>query len=160
MTSHLDQIEAQLDVGIQAPGSATGGIHGPCVRVYAQLCLTLCESPGCSPPGFSVHRIFQARILGWVPFPPPGESSWPRYRTYIFCASCIAGRFFTDWATWEAMVLVTSLLLLQAPDLLRDSCSCYPPSLAALLPTSLVEIPSRLLELSFLSKTCLFSHSR
>ena len=26
----------------------------------------------CSPPGSSVHRIFQARILEWVAFPPPG----------------------------------------------------------------------------------------
>ena len=31
-----------------------------------------------------------------LPFPPPGESSWPRDRTQI---SCIAGRFFTIWAT-------------------------------------------------------------
>ena len=33
MTSHLDQIKAQLDVGVQALGPATGGIHGPCVHV-------------------------------------------------------------------------------------------------------------------------------
>ena len=25
----------------------------------------------CSPPGSSVHEIFQARILEWLPFPPP-----------------------------------------------------------------------------------------
>ena len=25
----------------------------------------------CSPPGFSVHRILQARILEWLPFPSP-----------------------------------------------------------------------------------------
>ena len=143
MTSHLDQIKAQLDVGVQALGSATGGIHGPCVRVCVQSCPILWESMGCSPPGSYVHGIFQARILEWVPLPPPGESSWPRYRTYVSCVSCTAGGFFTNWAPWEAMVLVTSLLLLQAPDL-RDSCSCSPPSLAALLPTSLVEIPSRL----------------
>ena len=24
----------------------------------------------CSPPGSSVHGIFQARILEWFPFPP------------------------------------------------------------------------------------------
>ena len=27
----------------------------------------------CSPPGFSVHGILQARILGWVAFPSPGD---------------------------------------------------------------------------------------
>ena len=28
--------------------------------------LTLCDSMDCSPPGFSVHGIFQGRILEWV----------------------------------------------------------------------------------------------
>ena len=27
----------------------------------------------CSPPGSSVHRILQARILEWVAFPSPGD---------------------------------------------------------------------------------------
>ena len=35
-----------------------------CVR--AQSCLTLCDPMDCSPPGSSVHGIFQARILEWV----------------------------------------------------------------------------------------------
>ena len=34
-----------------------------------------------------------------LPFPSPGESSWPRDRTQV---SHIAGRFFTIWATREA----------------------------------------------------------
>ena len=32
----------------------------------SQLRLTLCDPMDCSPPGFSVHGIFQARILEWV----------------------------------------------------------------------------------------------
>ena len=28
--------------------------------------LTVCYTTNCSPPGFSVHRIFQARLLEWV----------------------------------------------------------------------------------------------
>ena len=32
----------------------------------AQLCPTLCNPMDCSLPGFSVHGIFQARILKWV----------------------------------------------------------------------------------------------
>ena len=32
----------------------------------AQSCLTLCDPMDCSLPGFSVHRIFQARVLEWV----------------------------------------------------------------------------------------------
>ena len=36
---------------------------------YAQLCLTVCDPMDCSPPGSSVHGIFQARILEWVVIP-------------------------------------------------------------------------------------------
>ena len=37
-----------------------------CVCVHAQLCPTLCNPMDRSPPGSSVHGIFQARILEWV----------------------------------------------------------------------------------------------
>ena len=36
-----------------------------------QLCLTLCDSMDCSPPGSFVQGILQARILEWVACPPP-----------------------------------------------------------------------------------------
>ena len=32
----------------------------------AQSCLTLSDPMDCSLPGFSVHGIFQARVLEWV----------------------------------------------------------------------------------------------
>ena len=67
--------------------------------VCAQSCLTLCDSMDCSPPGSSVHGIFQARILEWVATPFSQGSSWPRDWTHVSCVSCIAGRFFTHWAT-------------------------------------------------------------
>ena len=38
----------------------------------AQSCLTFSDPMDCCPPGSSVHRIFQARILEWLPFSPPG----------------------------------------------------------------------------------------
>ena len=37
-----------------------------CVR--AQSCMTLCSLMGYSPPGSSVHGVFQARVLEWVAF--------------------------------------------------------------------------------------------
>ena len=37
-----------------------------CTCMHARFCLTLCDSMDCSPPGTSVHGIFQARILEWV----------------------------------------------------------------------------------------------
>ena len=32
----------------------------------AQLCLTLSDPMDCSPPGSSIHGIFQARVLAYV----------------------------------------------------------------------------------------------
>ena len=47
------------------------------------------------------------RILEWVACPFSSRSSWPRNRTGV---SCIAGRFFTNWATREAHLLHYSVL--------------------------------------------------
>ena len=48
-------------------------------------CLHLCDSMDCSPPGSSVHGIFQARILEWVAVLSFREFSQPRDRTHISC---------------------------------------------------------------------------
>ena len=53
----------------------------------------------CSLPGFSVHGILQARTLEWTAIFFSGGTSQPKNWTQI---SCIAGRCFTDWATWKA----------------------------------------------------------
>ena len=37
----------------------------------AQSCLTLHNAMDCSLPGSSIHGIFQARVLEWVPLPSP-----------------------------------------------------------------------------------------
>ena len=39
----------------------------------AQSCPTLCDPMDCSLPGFSIHGIFQARVLSGLPFPSPGD---------------------------------------------------------------------------------------
>ena len=52
----------------------------------------------CSLSGSSIHRIFQARILEWVAISCSRASSLPRDRTQV---SCIAGRFFANWAAGE-----------------------------------------------------------
>ena len=56
-----------------SPGKNTGvGCHFllQCMKVkseseVAQLCLTLRDPMDCSPPGSSVHGIFQAKVLEW-----------------------------------------------------------------------------------------------
>ena len=42
-------------------------------ELVSQSYLTLCNSTDCSPPGFSVHGILQARILEWIAMPSPGD---------------------------------------------------------------------------------------
>ena len=69
--------------------------------LFGQLCLTFCDCVDYSPPGSFVHGIPQARILEWVAIPFSRGSSWPRDQAWV---SCIAGRFFTIWAT-KSMVL-------------------------------------------------------
>ena len=64
------------------------------VRV-AQSCLTLCN-----PMDYTVHEILRARILEWAAFSFSRGSSQPRDQTQV---SRIAGRFFTSWATREAL---------------------------------------------------------
>ena len=51
-------------------------------REVAQSCLTLCNPMDCSPPGSSIHGIFQARMLKWVAISFSGGSSQPRERTW------------------------------------------------------------------------------
>ena len=61
-----------------------------CVQLFATLWTDF------SPPGSSVRGISQARILEWVAILFSRGSSLPRDQTQV---SCIAGRFFTIWAT-------------------------------------------------------------
>jgi len=50
----------------------------------------------CIPPGSSVHRIFQARILEWIAMPSSRGTSQPRNQTGVFC---IADGFFINLVT-------------------------------------------------------------
>ena len=52
-----------------------------CYYLVTKSYLTLFVTPmDCSLAGFSIHGIFQARILDWVAIPFSGGSSWLRYR--------------------------------------------------------------------------------
>ena len=59
-----------------------------------QSCPTLRD-----PMDYTVHRISQVTILEWVAFPFSRGYFRPREQTQV---SCIAGRFFTSWATRES----------------------------------------------------------
>ena len=79
----------------------------------AESCLTFVT------PWNTVHGILQAKILEWVAFPFSSGSSQSRDQTQV---SRIAGRFFTTWATREALILekafnniLSFFLLINAP---------------------------------------------
>ena len=87
--------------GPQSTGSQRAPWTGSTVLcLVTQSCPTLCDSMDCSLPGFFDHGILQARILEWVAYPFSRGTSQSRNRTRV---SCIAGGFFTSWATKEAL---------------------------------------------------------
>ena len=65
----------------------------------AKSCPSLCDTMDCSPPGFSVHGILQARILEWVAISFSRRSSWPRDQTHV---SLFGRQILYCWATREA----------------------------------------------------------
>ena len=81
-------------------GQCPGGGEYTLLCLVAQLCPTLHDPMGCSPPGSSVHGILQVRILEWVAMTSSRGSSQPRDWTPV---SRVAGGFFTIWATREAL---------------------------------------------------------
>ena len=60
--------------------------------LVAQSCLILGNPMDCTPPGSSVHRILQARILEWVAIHSSRGSFRPKGRTLV---SRIIDGFFT-----------------------------------------------------------------
>ena len=79
-----------------SPGKNTGvGCHFllQCMRVkseseVAQLCTILSNAMDCSPPGPSVHGIFQARVLEWGAI---AFSVFSTTHTKCFCDQVCAG---------------------------------------------------------------------
>ena len=64
--------------------------------LVTRSCPTLCDPRDCSPPGSSVHGIFQARILEWVAISFSRGFSRPRDQ--------IADRFYIIWAMREEIL--------------------------------------------------------
>ena len=62
--------------------------------VCVQSCPTLHDPMDCSPPGSSVHGIFQTRILEWVAISSRG-SFRPMDETQDSVSLISVGRFFT-----------------------------------------------------------------
>ena len=61
--------------------------------MHAQSCETLYYPLDCSLPGFSVHGIFQARILEWLPLYTPGDLPNPGIELASLVSLALAGEF-------------------------------------------------------------------
>ena len=62
------------------------------------------------------------RILEWVAYPFSQEFSWPRDWTRV---SCIAGRFFTNWAIKESIINLRHLQNLKEQREIFSPCFSY-----------------------------------
>ena len=81
---------------IKPTGHTRQRIESPFLRAHtrtrAQSCPALYDPVDCSPPGSSVHRILQARILEWVAISYSRGCSWPRDQTRVSWVSCFGQR--------------------------------------------------------------------
>ena len=67
---------------------ATFGTPNTCKLSHSSH-VQLCNPTDSSPPGFSVHGLFQARILEWVAISSSTGSSRCRDRTQVIYISCM-----------------------------------------------------------------------
>ena len=79
----------QSHINVNAPASFYKCVCGQLLSL-----VWLCNTMHCRPPGSSVHRIFQARILEQVDISYSRGSSWPRDWTHP-ASPALVGRFFT-----------------------------------------------------------------
>ena len=59
--------------------------------LVAEFCLTLCHPMDCSPPGSSIHGIFQVRILDWVTISFSGGGGLPDPRIEPMSLTLLGG---------------------------------------------------------------------
>ena len=92
-----------------------------------QLC---CDPMHCSPPGSSVHRTSQARILEGVAISVSRGSSWPRDRIPVFCISCLVGGILYHWVwVYYIMLLLSRFSCVQLCATPQTAAHQAPPSL-------------------------------
>ena len=104
-------------------------IHTDCVHVCVHTHVQLFDPMDCSPPGSSVHGIFQARLLEQVAISCSRGSSWPRDGSNLhFLSSCIGRQILYLFAIWEALIQTAAAAKsLQSCPTLCDPIDGSPP---------------------------------
>ena len=98
----------------------------PATCSVAQSYLTLSDPMDCSPPGSSVHGIFQARILEWVAISYSSGSYQSRDQT---CISCIDTLRLSHLGSLRALLMpilevISILEIINTRRVLRGSLGC------------------------------------
>ena len=114
-----------------SPGKNTGaGCHFlQCMKVkseseVAQLCPTRSDPMDCSPPGSSVHGIFQARVLEWgaiafsfisipeskLPTAKQGNFTAKQNKTLFFFLCGVFWKIYISWVNHKASSRLHALL--------------------------------------------------
>ena len=130
-----------------SPGKNTGvGCHFllQCMKEkseseVAQLCPTLSDPMDCSPPGSSIHRIFQARVLEWgaIAFSYPGSIPEQGIKILLQAHCCLSK---TNLGTSEAtQAEITKNDGSQQRTCPEEPSNCKVKELAVYIPTSLLK---------------------
>ena len=104
--------------------------------LYLVARVQLCDPMHCSLPDSLSVGILQAKILEWVAMPSSSKSSPLRDQTHVFC---IAGRFFTIWATMEASDVIYSV----SNQYLRTKITCYWEDKIKLVPGRYLKVKNK-----------------
>ena len=87
--SNLGELDCRVELGEQSRDRVK------LAKVYERSCWAVLSCVQCSPPGSSVRGIFQARILEWVAFPPPGDLPHTGIKPKSHESPALASGFFT-----------------------------------------------------------------
>ena len=91
-----------LALGLQTPVC----LHLP-PGLGAQLCLTLCNSMDCSPPGSSVHGCFHQEYWSGLPFSIPRDLPSPGIEPAFLGSPALAAGFFTTVPRGKPHTVIT-----------------------------------------------------
>ena len=122
-----------------SPGKNTGvGYHAFLQRIFPTQGLNTLP-PHCRWNTWVLNHLNHQGspwILEWVTYPFSRGSSWLRSRTGV---SCIAGGFFTSWATWEALLLLLLLSCLSLVQFFVTPCNPSGSSVHGILQARILE---------------------
>ena len=104
-----------------------------CIRVCLQVqsCMPLCDPVDCSPQAPLSRGVPRQEYWSGLPFPPPGDLPDPGIELASLTPPALAGRFFTNSATWEvpSCILVKESLVGKLPrDRKRQERNLNPPT--------------------------------